>query len=542
MNDSPYQVLGDRIPRMLGRERLLRKLLGHLLKETPDHVCVVGPTLFGKSVLLNHLASHCEREGDHYLTSLYWDLRHQTPRTDAEFRQRFAEQVKVALKPVRADLAEYLDPEDEALFDLLHLVFEEMERERLRLLAVLDGFDHVLGDGTITRNFWDEMRALGQRGSLRLVTGSRRRLRELCKSEDSRTSDFWEIFFDTPIQVGCFEDDDWDGFLAPFASRGIELDSSARKEFANWTGGVPVLAAALASRVLAETREGVSLSKPDVDRIAETMAGEPPDALAGLWEDCPEELRSDLAELAKGVVALPKVSKERRIHLALRGYARPSRRGLKSSCRLMAEYAHLRRSEVENLRRMFGDDAGFEGNIRGLLELRLAQLAGVDPELRGNVHDAIRKVVPERAPNSLPKLEDPTRSDPTPSTVWARSIAERALDLIWDAEIGSDRSLPDEWKSVFPEGWAVFKKWSTSGQFPQDLGPQCGILRHITGTQQNVRVTKFITKPTSILVDHIQSVGNFGQHRQGQKISIAFAAAFCMSAVSLCERLTQELP
>ncbi len=113
MNDSPYQVLGDRVPRMLGRKRLFRKLLGHLLKETPDHVCVVGPTLFGKSVLLNHLGAHFKNEGDHYLTSVYWDLRRGTPRTDVEFRRRFVEQIKVALKPVRGDLAEDLDPEDE---------------------------------------------------------------------------------------------------------------------------------------------------------------------------------------------------------------------------------------------------------------------------------------------------------------------------------------------------------------------------------------------------------------------------------------------
>ena len=524
MSGGPYQVLGDSVPQMLGRERLYRKLLGHLLKETPDHVCVVGPTLFGKSVLLNHLGSHFKSGSNHYVTSVYWDLRHGTPRTDAEFRRRFAEEVKVAVKPVRADLAEYLDLEEEALSDLLHLVFDEMERERLRLLVVLDGFDHVLGDGTITRNFWDEMRVLGQRASLRLVTGSRRRLRELCKSEDSRTSDFWEIFFDTPLQVGCFEDDDWNGFLAPFAARGIELDSSARKEFGNWTGGVPVLAAALASRVLAGTREGTSLSKLDVDGIAEAMVREPPDALAALWEDCPEELRSDLAELADSVVPLPRVPRERRIDLELRGFARPSRRGLRSSCRLMAEYADRRRSEVENLRRMFGDAADFESNIRSFLELRLAQLTGVDPELRGNVQDAIRKLIPE----------------PTRSTVWARSIAERALDLIWDAEIGPDRSLPDEWQSALPEEWAVFRKWSTLDQFPQDIGPQCGILRHVTGTRQTA-VTRFITKPTSILVDHIQSVGNFGQHKQGQTVSIAVAAAFCMSAIGLCERLTQDL-
>jgi hypothetical protein len=50
------------------------------------------------------------------------------------------------------------------------------------------------GAGTgLTRILWDQLRSLGQKASLRLVTGSRCPLRELCKTEESRTSDFWEI-------------------------------------------------------------------------------------------------------------------------------------------------------------------------------------------------------------------------------------------------------------------------------------------------------------------------------------------------------------
>ena len=254
---------------MLGRERLLERLLRHLTKPTPDHMCVVGPPLFGKSVFLNHVAAYFKEAGDHYITSLYWDLRHSTPGTDDQFRRRFAERVRDALQPVQPDLAEDLDPEDDALADLLPLVFDEMDRKGVRFLAVLDGFDHVLEGSGITRNLWDYMRTLCEKTSLRLATGSRSRLRELCKSEDSRTSDFWEIFYHTPLEVGCFEEYDWNGFLDPFKSRGITFDGSAVKEIANWTGGVPVLAAALAERLLdGGSRRRASLSKSHVDRIA----------------------------------------------------------------------------------------------------------------------------------------------------------------------------------------------------------------------------------------------------------------------------------
>ena len=145
---------------MLGRERLLERLLRHLTKPTPDHMCVVGPPLFGKSVFLNHAAAYFKDAGDHYITSLYWDLRHSTPGTDDQFRRRFAERVREALQPVQPDLAEDLDPEDEALADLLPLVFDEMDRKGVRFLAVLDGFDHVLEGSGITRNLWDYMRTL----------------------------------------------------------------------------------------------------------------------------------------------------------------------------------------------------------------------------------------------------------------------------------------------------------------------------------------------------------------------------------------------
>ena len=196
MSDKPYQVLGVGVPAMLGRKKLFGKLYRHLTKATPDHMCVVGPPLFGKSVLLNHLAAHFKSRSDHYVTSLYWDLRHGTPSTDDEFRRSFAQRVKDALEPTQPDLAEYLELEAEELSDLLHLVFDEMKSQGIRFLAVLDGFDHVLARSGITKNLWDELRNLGQMPSLRLVTGSRSPLRELCRTEDSRTSDFWEIFYE----------------------------------------------------------------------------------------------------------------------------------------------------------------------------------------------------------------------------------------------------------------------------------------------------------------------------------------------------------
>ncbi len=518
MSDNPYQVLGVGIPPMLGRERLFVELCRHLTKPTPDHMCVVGPPLFGKSVLLNHLASHFKDAGDHYVTSLYWDFRHGTPMTDEEFRQRFAERIKDTLQSVQPELAEYLELEEEGLRDLLQLVFDDMEHKGLRLLAVLDGFDHVLAGSGITRNLWDEMRDLGQKASLRLVTGSRRRLREICKTEESRTSDFWEIFYDSPLEVGCFKDHDWSGFLNPFKLHDVTLDSSALKEIANWTGGVPILAASLAERLLVGAPQGTSLSKSHVDAIAKETAKEKRDLLAALWDNCPIELRSNLAELANGEVPLSEVPDQRRRDLELQGFACPSGNKLRSSCRLMDQYAQQQAGEVENLRRLFDDAERFESNIQSLLELRLAQITGADSRLLGDIEKAIRDLLPE----------------PTQSVNWARSIAERALDLIWEAELPANRSMPHNWKFVGV-------KFDEGDRLPRKRGPQCGILRLITGTEDHDPVSRFVTKQTCLLVDHLHSVGNFGQHREGSIVSVPIAATFCLSAISLCESLARDL-
>ena len=191
MNNNPYQVRGPGIRQMLGRERLFEKLCHRLTKH---NICVVGPPSFGKSVLLHHLASHFKDTSNHYIIPLYWDLhRRDTPKTDEEFRQRFAKRIKEALQSEQPDLAEdaeYLELENESLPDLLHIVFDgmegkEMEGKKICFLAILDGFDDVLDGSNITGNLWEEMYDLGHRhmDSLRLVTGSRSSLSELYFSE-----------------------------------------------------------------------------------------------------------------------------------------------------------------------------------------------------------------------------------------------------------------------------------------------------------------------------------------------------------------------
>ena len=135
---------------------------GACLKPSPDHIQVVGPTLFGKSVFLNGLAERL-RGNTSYIATAYVDLRHAPPSDDASFRKRFAEVVKKALVEANASEADYIDTNDERLHEWLDLAFQDLERRQARLLVILDGFDHVLAGVGITRNLWDQLRSLAQK-------------------------------------------------------------------------------------------------------------------------------------------------------------------------------------------------------------------------------------------------------------------------------------------------------------------------------------------------------------------------------------------
>lgn len=499
---------------MLGRERTFKELCNHLTKLTPSHLHVVGPPRFGKSVLLNHLASYFKDKSDHFVTTLYWNLGRHTPKTDDEFLRRFAAEIKKALQSVKPELAEYLELEDGGLQE----VFEDMKSEELRFLAVLDGFDEVVKESGITKYLWDEMTRFGEQGSLWLVTGSQRRLSELYSSEDSRMRNFSGIFFDTPLQVACFKSHDWSGFLGPLKSRGITYDDSARKEIANWTGGVPELAAALAQRIFDKFRD-VTISKSEVDEIAEKLARGRRELLEDLWNDCSINLQSDLVTLTRREeVQFFEVPDD----LKLRGFAHEYKKNrLRSSCRLMYQYAQQQEGKESNLQRLFGDAEDFNNNIPRLLKLRLNQIRAI-PRADRDLINHVELVI-----------EDLQQRGPIPSLRSVRDIEDRALELIWNAELGpDDRSLPPTWQSDLPEKWGDVVK-----EVPEDRGRQCTILR--IKTRKNV--PEVITKPTQLLVDHLHSIGNFRAHMGKSTVSEPIAASFCLSAISLCESLAKDL-
>ncbi|MEZ5963090.1 MAG: hypothetical protein R3F56_04505 [Planctomycetota bacterium] len=528
----PYQVLGTSIPELLARRRLTEQLERHLLKPSPDHVQVVGPTLFGKSVLLHGLATRLEAADNHFVSAAYVDLRHAPPTDDAAFRRRFAEVVKRTVAAAKPDVAEYIDLDDEGIHELLDLAFQELEQQGARILVVLDGFDHVLAGTGITRNLWDQLRSLAQKPSLRLVTGSRQPLRELCKTEESRTSDFWEIFYDTPVVVGPFAEDDWDDLLAPLTGSCVTVDGSGRKELINWSGGVPVLAASLLERLATAARNGSAISKAEIDKTAVDMLEQPPAHLEQLWDDCDFELRADVAALAEKEsdgILLSEFSTQRQRALLGRGYGVASGNRMRPGCRLMARYALQQGPAVADLNRLFGSRSSFEDNVRGVLEMRLAQVAvsGGDQEMLGYLKSAVRDLEP----------------NPELALKWVRSIASRAMAVIWDLELEPGRKIPDAWIKDWQHSGESLAWLDSDRNLPRRQGAQCNVLRLMTGTERVARSARVVTKRTTLLIDALQSVGDFGQHREDYPectVNVGFASAVVFSAIELMESMNLD--
>ena len=527
MTENPYRVLGASVPSMLGRAGLVVRIEGHLLKPSPDHVSVVGPAHYGKSVLLRHLADKHREGSSNYLKTVHIDLRRDTPTSDDAFKRRLAREISAALQPLRQDLSDLLVFEDECIHELLVLVLDDLAKSDARLLVVLDGFDYALAGAGLTRNLWDQLRSLAQKTSLRFVTGSRRPLRELCRTEETRTSDFWEIFYDTPIRIVALDDADWGPFLEPLLAAGCTLDEPARKEIVNWTGGVPLLVCALLQQLWEQSREAPRLSKPDVDCAAETVLNGRSELLATLWDDCDVELRADLGALAAEGIPIAELPDGRRLALRSRGFGRESRNRLRGSCRLIQRYAVAQAPALADLTRLFGTHGGFEAHIRSWLEMRLTVVAG--PGLDRNLHDFVRRVIrdignPELAVNGI------------------RGVVERALVLIWDAELPPDKTLPAEWVRKWEEAEVTYSH--NYGKLPLASGAQCRILRLATGTRDVPPLSRYVTKTTYLLVDHLKSVGDFGQHRGDfpeARVSIGVAASFALAAIALVESLTAVL-
>jgi hypothetical protein len=525
MNTNPYQLRGGHVPNMFGRKALLEQVFQQLTKPDPVHLSVVGPQLSGKTVFLTGLAGEIIKKTDNYLTVIYRDFRQMTPQTDKDFKIDLAKRIREKLKDLSSEAAEYIDETGSDILGDICLAVDEIRGQNKRILVIFDGFDHVLASDRLTRNLWDNLCDLADKPGICFVTGSRKRLRELLK-HNARPSIFWERFYQKPMVIGRFDETDLDDLLLPFKKRNISFDSAAVKELMNETGGNSVLTIGLLHHLYNQAVDNVEIDGERIKKIGEEASEKYREILSELWEDCSLDIRSDLAALAKGELSVNDILDDRQKILENQGFVKIAKNKIKISCRIFKRYTDGQWEGVTYIQRLFSTPEGFQLHIKSLLELRLAQLANDNEDLKSYIQQAIGNLQP----------------NPSHAIQWARSIVMRALDIIWEKELDPGKRIPGSWTNDWKnsEDEKYWKPYYDTGELPQELGHQCALLDKITGTKYNKRTAKYVSKSSYPLISFLNSVGDFGQHRN-EKVSLGYAAAVCFAAIELCNNLSHEL-
>ncbi len=510
---------------MLGRKRMFDKVCGMITKPTPDNVSIVGPKLYGKTVLLQQIYKFFSKRNESYIGSVYIDLKHDTPQTDLEFIKVMAKGIRSSIQDLKPDLAkELFDTDDDSLFDILKLVLEHFAGDKERMLVVFDGFDPLPIGSTISPNLLDQLRTLVELPSLTLVVGSRLRLRELCKTEATRGSDFWRNFAG-PVEVGCFDESDMDDILSPLVKRSVTVEKGAKTELMNWTGGIPVLLTQVLGNLYDQVKDSITVSNTHVNDICINLKSEVNDFVADIWSDCGTDTQSLISDATAGELLESAISTPQRRELELKGIGIVEQGKVVIKSRFVSEYASEMTGGLHDMARLFSQEKDFNVNIKKLLEIRLSHIPHIDDQLFKDIQLAIRDLTEDHR-----RVLDASRS-----------IVESTLNVILKAE-GLDPAgvVPAAWK----ESWQRYKNNTVAAgdePVPSDRGLQCRLVRFITGRSDNPRVAHKISRQTSVLLDQISAYGNYVNHLDGETVRFGTAYGMCFTAIELMASLAADV-
>ena len=521
MVDAPFPVFGTTVAPMLGRRAIMERLWRELTKQTPSHLQVVGPRYAGKTVLLRALAERMRGADSPFRCVILWDLGHLTPGSNSDFMLALAERIGDGLRKAGSAYAKDLrelsaDDAYETIKEVLELVAED----GIRILLLMDGFDKPLAGGRLSRNLWDQLRELGSLPNLRYVTASRQPLSRLIRSEESATSDFWNIFDQNPVRVGPFDDEDIDAILARSALR---LDTGARSELDNWSGRFPPLLLMLMNEVHRQCLAG-GIEARHVNEAAASAGQQLEATIETLWRDCPASAQDLYGVLRdQGSAARTGLVSADLDWLLERGFAKAAGGKVACSCRFLERSLGQAAPDAGGMARLFGTVTKYQANMRGVLERRLAHLTRID--------DRLRRLV-ARAIEDIPDHPDDCLNNLTP-------IQEQALDAIWQREFGRDKVLTqdlwDTWRWCESDNRTVSDLKQYAGRrIPTDRVLQCRMLQLLTGSRPkfDARAT-FATKDMYALVDAIRTFRNRSQHGDGESMDVGVAVAALMLCLEL---------
>lgn len=523
MSDRIFPIMGPTIPSMLGRADIMQRLWNDLTKATPSHLSVVGPRYSGKTVLMHGLAKRMRQDNSPYGAVIIWDLGHQTPDSNEAFLKALCRKLGEGLKAGGNEYGDHLLAVETDEYGELQEVIEALYDDDFKILMLWDGFDKPLSTGKLTRNLWDQLRELASSPSLHLVTATRRPLHELIRSEESVTSDFWNIFDMTPVRLGSFNEDDRDDILSTIS--GLSLKPGAKSELENWSAGYPPFYLTVLNRIIASGAAG-EIENQVVNEAAGQALEEISSMLDFLWKDCPEtakDLYRHLMEQEK--LAASDVGNSECMQLVEKGFIKISGSRISKGCRLLEQHIKSLGDDSGSMVRLFGPWEEYRSNIRSLLELRLNQLTSLDSRLHRFIQQSIEDI-PDYPEVCLSNM---------------RGIVDRALDLIWDAELGPGRTIPADWFSDWRYNGEKGPESYWNIQFPKKRGHQIRLLQLLTGTMNSAPKANRVSKNTWALASAAHGFGDFGQHIDGIEIHVGVAVSAVKVCIELAACLDREL-
>ncbi|MBI5847195.1 MAG: hypothetical protein HZB31_04475 [Nitrospirae bacterium] len=529
MSDLTFPILGTDIPPMLGRTKIMQRLWSDLTKATPSNLSIIGPRFVGKTVIMNALSQRAEREDSPYEFVLYWHLGHDTPRSDSDFITQLCDLLQKKLASIDNKYAEHEAYLGKHSYNHLKEVTDLLTYDAKPILMIWDCLDKPLGQGNISGDLWNQMRGIFYGTQHKIVTATRKPLSELIRSEDALDSPFWNIFDMNLVRVEAFDDADCETIINTLHSHSFQ--PGAKTELINWSSGFPPFFLGLLNHIIADKPNG-SIDNACVNSAASKAAETLSPMISALWVDCPASAKDIYVHLVeRGDLPLKDIGKDARACLIEKGFAKESGNKLAFSSRMLQQYVVGSGSDTGSMARLFGTWDDYRSNIRSLLERRLAQIARFDDRLY---------VFVARAIQDIPDLPDVCLNHLT-------SIEERALDLIWQREFGSTKTIPqnliDFWAYAAPSDKTAQRlKEQAVTSVPPDRWLQCGILQLLTGSKQGVDYrAQHVTKDTYVLINALHSFRNRNQHSEGQDMHVGVAVAAITTCLELLSCLEREL-
>lgn len=524
---SEFPILQPDV-KLLGRNKILKRLRNHLLKPTPANVSLVGPRYSGKTVILKALAEDMHETTDSNCIVVYWDLSEQIPQTDEEFIQLLGKQIAGSISELDSAWSSLLE-DKEIKVEGFKTAFKDFKEREIRILVIVDDFHLLLRESELTRNLWDQLRHLFHldKYNTAIITGSRHKLKEIIRDSDSAGSPFWNIF--DVERLPQMDEVDLEAFVGKLPQ--YTFESGSLKEIMNWTGGCPLLIAWLLNR-LPESTGKISVSNQTINELANNVDENCINYLDAIWEDIPSSLKNLYRHLVEsGASTDSGISKKDKIALVNLGLATRRGSSIEANCRLIENHISGDQ-EFGALECLFNSLESYSNNIRGVLERRLSHIIPFDDTLFYMVQRAVEEIPghPDLCLASLTQIEN------------------HALKIIWTWESDESGEIPESVKQAWtdpekggsPHNLIKDMMEKDTWKIPHDRSKQLLLLRLLTGcsAQYDKPLGKKVTKDAFVLLSAIHEFRNRSEHDSGQKIPLGVAVSGLMLCIELLDCLS----